>query len=113
MQRTESESRDLSLVKPLLLGSIVFLTLGITIASETLSRFGLQHNYVILFTVAFVLAVLIVSRNLMMIVPVFIGVIAMNLPEATLSRLNLDQDVLLALVCAVVLVPTVYKLFVK
>ncbi len=113
MQRASSESRDLSLVKPLVLGTIVFLTLGVTIAGEALARFGLEDNYAILFSVAFVLAVLILSRNLLMIGVVLLGVVAINLPTETLQRYHLDQDFLLALVCAVILVPTVYKMVFK
>ena len=113
MQRTESESKDLNLVKPLVLGSVVFLTLGVSIAGETLARFGLQDNYAVLFSVALVIAVLVVSRNLTMIFLVFTGAIAINLPDATMARLHLDQDVLLALVCAVIIVPTVYKMIAR
>lgn len=113
MQQASNESRDLSILKPLILGLIVFLTLGVTIAGEALGRFGLQNNYAILFSVAFVLAILILSRNLLMIGVVLLGVIAINLPEATLQQYRVDQDVLLALVCAVILVPTVYKMVFK
>lgn len=110
MQHSRSEGRDLRLVKPLLLGLFVFLTLGVTIAVEMLTRFGLEQNYAIVFSVAFVFAVLILSRNLLMIGIVFLGVIVINLPEVTLARYHLDQDLLLALVCAIILVPTVYKM---
>ncbi len=113
MQQAGNESRDFSIIKPLVLGLIVFLTLGVTIAGEALSRFGLDDNYALLFSIAFVFAILILSRNLYMIAIVLLGVIVINLPETTLMRYRLDQDVLLALVCAVILVPTVYKLVFK
>ncbi|MEQ8315505.1 MAG: hypothetical protein RL839_12650 [Gammaproteobacteria bacterium] len=113
MQHTRSEGRDLRLIKPLLLGLFVFLTLGVTIATETLTRFGLEDNYAIVFSVAFVFAVLILSRNLIMIGIVLLGVVVINLPEATLARYHLDQDLLLALVCAIILVPTVYRMVFK
>ena len=38
---------------------------------------------------------------------------AINLPEATQLRYHLDRDVLLAFVCAVILVPTIYQLIVR
>lgn len=113
MQQASNESRDFSIVKPLILGLIVFLTLGVTIAGEALERFGLEDNYAMLFSVAFVLAILILSRKLFMIAVVLLGVMVINLPEETLLRYSLDQDVLLALVCAVILVPTVYKMVFK
>ena len=43
-------------LRPFLIGSVIFLTLGVAIASETLSRLGLEGNYVYLFSMAFVVA---------------------------------------------------------
>jgi len=44
---------------------------------------------------------------------VILGVFAINLPDATLLQYHLDRDVLLALVCATLLVPSVYQLIMR
>ena len=104
---------ELSLLKPLILGSLVFVTLGVFLAMEILSRFGLEDNYAAVFAVALVVAVLTISRNLLMIALVLLGVVAINLPDATLASYYLDRDILLAFVCALILVPNVYNLVFK
>lgn len=98
-------------IKPVVYGAVIFTTLGITIANETLSRFGLEQNRMLLFSVALVLAALLFSRNVILLGSVVLGVLALNLPEATLIQYRLDRDVLLAAVCALILVPSVYQLF--
>jgi len=99
--------------KPLVLGGLVFVTLGVTLAIDTLSRFGLEDNYAIVFSLAFVIAALILSKNLVMLLVVLAGVVLSNLPDATLLSLGLDRDMLLAGVCAIVLSPAIYDLFIK
>ena len=91
-------------------GFVVFVTLGITIANETLSRFGQEGNYLIAFSIALVLAGLLVVERIWLSLIVLVGVITINLPEATLASLYLDRDVLFAAICGVILVPTVYDL---
>lgn len=105
--------RDTRVVKPLMFGGLVFITLGVTLATDTLSRFGLEDNYVIVFSLAFVIAALVLSKNLVMLLVVLLGVVLSNLPEATLLGLGLDRDMLLAGVCAIVLSPAIYDLFIK
>ena len=96
-------------LKPFLMGSVIFLTLGLAIASETLSRLGLEGNYVYLFSMAFVVAAIMLGRNILLLLVLAAGVAAINLPEATLLQYHLDRDVLLAVVCAIVLVPVMYE----
>jgi len=90
--------------------AVVFVTLGLTIANETLSQLGLEQNYVMVFSVALVVAALLLSRNLVLIVAVIAGVVILNLPDPTLLGVHLDRDVLLAFICGLILVPTVYQL---
>ncbi len=110
MQR---EGRANSVMKPLIFGTVVFITLGVSIANETLARFGLEENYVMLFSLALLFAVLLLSRNILMLGLVLGGVILMNMPDATLTTYNLDRDVLVAAVCAVILAPSVYNIVFK
>ena len=96
-------------LRPYLIGGVIFLTLGVAIASETLSRLGLEGNYVYLFSMAFVVAAIILGRNILVLLVLVAGVAALNLPEAMLLRYHLDRDVLLAVICAIVLVPVMYE----
>lgn len=111
--KPQTEAKDWGLLKGFLFGGFLFLTLGVAVANEALTRFGLQENYVALFSLAFAIAVLLLIRNLFIIGLVTFGVIVMNLPDATLATYSLDQDVLLAVVCAIILVPSVYRLIFK
>lgn len=97
-------------IKPIACLVVVFITLGVTIANETLGQLGLEQNYVLLFSFAFVVAILLLSRSWFYIGVVLLGVAAINLPDATLLRYGLDRDVVIAFVCAVILLPTVYRL---
>ncbi len=111
--KPQGEAKDWGLLKFFLFGGFLFLTLGVSLANEALTRFGMQDNYVVLFSLAFTVAVLLLIRNLFIIGLVTFGVIVMNLPEATLVAYNLDQDVLLAVVCAIILVPSAYSMVFK
>jgi hypothetical protein len=105
--------RQKQLIQPLVYCAVVFITLGIAIANEILARFGLESNYIIVFSVASMVAGLLLSKNLVLLLFVLVGVFAFNLPDATLVQYHLDCDVLLAMVCATLLVPSVYQLIVN
>jgi len=102
--------RKTTQLKPYVLGFVIFVTLGISIANETLGRFGLQDNYLMLCSVAFIIATVLLGKNLLIIASVVIGVVLLNVPDATIIGFQIDKDVLLAVVCAIVLVPTLYRL---
>ena len=105
--------RQKQLIQPLVYCVVVFITLGI--ANEILARFALESNYIIVFSIAFLVAGLLLSKNLvlLMLMLMLVGVFAFNLPDATLVQYHLDRDVLLAMVCATLLVPSVYQLLVN
>ena len=105
--------RQKQLIQQLVYCVVVFITLGIAIANEILARFGLESNYIIVFSIAFLVAGLLLSRSLVLLMLVLVGVFAFNLPDATLVQYHLDRDVLLAMVCAMLLVPSVYQLIVN
>lgn len=96
-------------IKPILIGGVMFLSLGITIANATLSQLGLNDNYVWLFGLAFVFAAVLLRRSIFILALLVLGVAAASLPEASLASYYLDRDVLLALMCSTVLVPSVYE----
>ncbi|MEQ8955952.1 MAG: hypothetical protein RL120_17605 [Gammaproteobacteria bacterium] len=97
-------------VKPFAFVAIIFIALGVTIANETLARVGLEGNYVLQFSAALMFAALLCSHNRSLVVITCLGVAAINMPDATLMSFGIDRDVLLASVCAAILVPSLYKL---
>jgi hypothetical protein len=103
----EQGSRDIT---PIVCGFVIFITLGITIANETLSRFGMENNYFIVFLVAFLVAACILVARGRLTVFVVLGVFDINLPEAMLAGSSLDSDLLLGVMCAVILMPAVCEL---
>lgn len=105
--------RQKQLIQPFVYCVVVFITLGIAIANEILARFGLENNLIYVFSIAFLVAGLLLSKNLILLLIVLLGVFAINLPDATLALYNLDRDVLLAMVCATLLVPSVCQLILR
>lgn len=105
--------RQRQLIQPLVYCAVVFITLGIAIANEILARFGLENNQIYVFSIAILVAGLLLSKNLTLLLLVLLGVFAINLPDATLVQYHLDRDVLLAVVCATLLVPSIYELIVR
>lgn len=100
-------------VKPYLYGIMIFTTLGITLANELLTRIGIEGNRIALFSVAFLLAAILLSRNLVMVAIVVLGVLALNLPEESLRLYYLDRDILLAMIGAAIVLPSVYQLMTR
>tara|TARA_R110002073_G_scaffold131855_2_gene278582 strand:- start:1172 stop:1495 length:324 start_codon:yes stop_codon:yes gene_type:complete len=105
--------RQKQLIQPFVYCAVVFITLGIAIANEILARFGLDNNLIYVFSIAFLVAGLLLSKNPVLLFCVLLGVFAINLPDATLAAYHLDRDVLLAMVCATLLVPSVYQLILR
>ena len=102
--------RESNQIKPYVYGVMIFTTVGITLANETLSRIGVEGNRIALFSVAFLLAAILLSRNLVIVGIVVAGVLALNLPDMTLLQYNLDRDLLLAMIGAAILVPSFYQM---
>ncbi|MEX0617819.1 MAG: hypothetical protein WDZ76_04280 [Pseudohongiellaceae bacterium] len=92
------------------IGLVVFLTVGITLANETLSRLGVDADRLVVISVAMVITVFLASRNIVVIVAVVAGVVAVNLPDSLLTHYNLDRDLLLASIGALILLPSIYSL---
>ena len=100
-------------MKVLLYGLILFLTIGVTVAREALSRFGLETNYLMIALVALVFTALLAHRSLMLVVLVLLLCVAINLPPEMLGGLTIDQDFLVAALIAVVILPLVHKLLTR
>jgi hypothetical protein len=92
--------------------ALVFFSLvGISLASETLTRVGLGDNYVYIVSLGLLFSVLLLGKKRLLVLCVLIGVLAINLPESFMAAYMVDRDLLLATVCSFILVPTLYDLF--
>jgi hypothetical protein len=70
----------------------------------------MENNFAFVFSAAFVFAACMLASRVWLTTLVLLGVVGINLPETMLLGMNLDRDVLLGAVCALILVPTVYEL---
>lgn len=100
-------------MKFVLYGLILFLTIGVTVARETLSRFGLEANYLMIALVALVFTALLAHRSLMLVILVVLLCVVINLPPEMLGGFTIDQDFLVAVLIAVVILPMVHKLLMR
>ena len=91
-------------------GSVIFVSLGITIAHEVLTRMGIDGNSKYVFSFALLAVALMLGRRMHMQVMLLIGVILINAPEASQAFYGYDKDVMIATVCAGILLPTLYDL---
>jgi len=67
--------------KPITYGFVVFVTLGISIANETLFRFTMENTFVFIFSVALVFAACMLASRIWLATLVLLGI---NLPETVL-----------------------------
>ncbi len=98
-------------VRAVLYALVFFSLIGISLASETLSRLGLGENYVYIVSLGLVFSVLLLNKRRLLVLCVLMGVLAINLPESFMEAYRIDRDMLLATVCSFILVPTLYDLF--
>jgi len=96
--------------RPILIWLILCLVLGISLSTETMSRFGLADNYVYVVSLGLLITTLMLGKRTLLVLLVLVGVLAINLPEVFLQGQNIDRDFLLAVVCSLILAPTVYNL---
>lgn len=89
--------------------SVIYLSVGIAVANRILSLFGLEDNYILVFAVAFVLSRFQSITNILILITIFVGVVSINLADTTLFHYNLDRDILLAIVCTLIIAPSIYK----
>lgn len=102
-----NESKSL---KPILYALILFAVVGISLATETMTRFGLQDNYIYVVSAALLFVALMLGKKPVLVLIVLLGVMAINLPDTLIDSYGIDRDMLLAVVCAVILAPTLFDL---
>jgi hypothetical protein len=103
--------RETKSVRTVLYGLVFFSLIGISLATETLSRLGLADNYAFIVTLGFIFSLLLVGKKPLLVLCVLLGVLAINLPESFMENYRIDRDILIASVCSFILVPTLYDLF--
>jgi hypothetical protein len=91
----------------------VFLCIGLVLAREMLSRFGMESNYLMIAVLAVLLTALLAGRSLVLMGMVLMLSIVLNLPPDTLGSVAIDQDLLLAALIGVIILPMVHRLLLR
>ena len=100
-------------MKLILSAVCVFLCIGLVLARELLSRFGLESNYLMIAVLAVLLTALLAGRSLVLMGMVMVLGVVLNLPADTLGTLVIDQDLLLAALIGVIVLPVVHRLLLR
>lgn len=100
-------------MKLILSAVCVFLCIGLVLARELLSRFGLESNYLMIAVLAVLLTALLAGRSLALMGMVMVLGVVLNLPADTLGTLVIDQDLLLAALIGVIILPVVHRLLLR
>ena len=91
-------------------GLVIFVSMGITIANEILTRFGFAGNSFYVFSLALLLVALVLRRRVLAQGALLAAVILLTAPEATLIYYNLNRDYLLSAICAGIIVPSLFSM---
>ena len=97
-------------MKPLLSVLAIFLCLGLLLAREVLSRFGLESSYPLMALSAAVFTAMLAGRSVALMAVVLCMGLALSAPAGMLGGLAVDQDLLLAALLGVVVLPLVHRL---
>lgn len=93
-----------------LYAAILFITLGVTIARETLAQLGLDSNYLAMGVLALSVTALLAQRNWLLVGVVALLCVIINLPPEMLGGIQIDHDLLIALLIGVTILPVVHRL---
>ncbi|MDO8272895.1 MAG: hypothetical protein Q7U82_13425 [Gammaproteobacteria bacterium] len=88
---------------------ILFLGIGITLARETVTRLGLETNYLLIALAALLFTALLAHRSFMLVLLIIGLCVVINLPPETLGGFVIDQDVMIAALIAVIILPAVHR----
>ncbi|MDX1490648.1 MAG: hypothetical protein R3332_05140 [Pseudohongiellaceae bacterium] len=91
----------------------IFLSIGILLARETLARLGLESNYLLIAVVALVATALLSQRSVFLTGSVLLLCLAINVPAEMMGNFQIDKDVMIASLLAIVLLPVVHNLVVR
>jgi hypothetical protein len=91
----------------------IFLSIGILLARETLARLGLESHYLLIAIGALLVTVLLSQRSIFLTGTVFLLCLAINIPSELLGSLQIDKDIMIASLLAIVILPLVYNIINK
>ena len=97
------------MVRLILLGLLLFATLGVSISKAFLMPFGLDTNYLYIALGGIALSCMLAFRKAGMIFFVSLLVVAVNLPSEILTEYGIDRDLLLIVLLLVVAYPFINK----
>jgi hypothetical protein len=92
---------------------VLFVTLGLTIARETLARLGLDSNYLVMAVLAIAVTAMLAHRNAVLVTIVAILCVVINLPPEALGSIKIDHDLLIASLIGVTILPLVHRVLVR
>ncbi len=98
-------------MKPLAIFLICFLTAGVTIGKQLLMAFGFNTHYLLITLIAITVAGLLAHRSMLLIVLVVGISSAVNLPADLLHGYNVNREVLLGALGALIILPTLRRWF--
>lgn len=101
------------MIKFALYAVVLFITLGLTIARETLAQLGLDSNYLVMAVLAIAVTALLAQRNWLLIIVVALLCIIINLPPEALGNVKIDHDLLIAMLLGVTILPVVHRFVVR
>ena len=92
---------------------VLFLTIGVTIARETLAQLGLDSNYLVIGALALLVTSMLAHRNWLLVGVVALLCIIINLPADVLGGIQIDHDLLIALLLGVTILPAVHRILLR
>lgn len=98
------------MLKTVFVGLILGVTLGVSLAAEVFSKFGIHPNIYLLVLIGLVFASLLINRGAGMVAGITVLAIAALQPDHVLLEHGFDKDLLLAALLAIVVYPLVYRL---
>lgn len=101
------------MIKFVLYAVVLFVTLGMTIARETLAALGLDSSYLVMAIFALTVTAMLVHRNWLLLGVVAILCIIINLPAGALGDIQVDHDLLIASLIGVTILPLVHRLIMR
>lgn len=91
----------------------IFLSIGITLAKETLARFGLESSYLLMALVALAATALLSQRSVYLTGAVVALCVVINVPSEMLGSFEVDKDILVAALIAIVILPVVHNIILR
>lgn len=97
------------MLKQFVIGVAVFSLLGVPSVKVMLALIGIEQNYLIIFLGGFFLALLLTARGYVSLLMMGVLSIGMNMSDQLLSSYGFDKTILLAILLAIVVFPSIHK----